>query len=441
LEEKTILCKADGYWNGARWEVTCEFENVEFNQDTKLKINRSGLPEATDEDFNQIRFSESSVSLVHPDILAKFPNIEMLDLGRYYGKPNVINNQEYFVNCQEITYLILESENLTGISSDTLSGCENLESLWIKTKSLTDLPDDFFKNQENLRDLTLAIDDLILRNNPFEGLTSLSGLSFELTDLVEIEVDFFQSLNIQNLRYEGNFEREYTFPIESLNSQETIEELTISYNDMSQIPEFFVPILRSMKKLRKINFCYSLIGSVEVFVDLPNVEEIKLESNEIEELPANAFKGCPRLTNLELTNNPIKVLRGDEFVQLTGLKSLDILYAKLASIAPITFHPLRSLEWLGLGDSFVGTNNTISEEVFIHSTNLKQIFLSGNDIQAIHPEAFSNLHNLFRLDLNGNKCVDESFWAPENIGLDMNLVKEKLKNCSENFLHQDQEHL
>jgi hypothetical protein len=94
LEEKTVQCEAS--WTG------CSFKNVTFDQDTKLNIERIGEHETTDKAFDRITFYSSSVSLVHPDILAKFPNINKIVLR---DNQNVINNQDKFKNCQNIIEL------------------------------------------------------------------------------------------------------------------------------------------------------------------------------------------------------------------------------------------------------------------------------------------------------------------------------------------------
>jgi hypothetical protein len=153
LEEKTVRCEAGKYWDGGerRWKTRCTFKNVTFNQDTKLNIERIGLPDLTDEDIKEIAFHSSSISLVHPDLLANFRNINKISL----SSENKLKNPEKFENCQEITELVLELEDFGGISSDTFSNCKKLESASINIESLTDLPDGFFKNQQNLRILGL----------------------------------------------------------------------------------------------------------------------------------------------------------------------------------------------------------------------------------------------------------------------------------------------
>jgi Leucine-rich repeat (LRR) protein len=445
---ETVRCEANGYQRGTHWHARCIFTNVTFNKDTKLKIERDEIFGATDEDFDQVEFhGSSSVPVLHRDILRKFPNTKKVTLEIYGTKLNGIDSPYIIENCGSLTYLSSDFNDYVEISSDTLTDCKKLETIRIKSDSLTDLPDGLFKNQQNLQNLDLEGKNLKLRVSPFEGLTSLTNLRLESMDLSQIENNFFRSLKIKTLEYYGsprsrirmsNGSHEHIFPIESLNSQETIEGLTIIDTNLSQIPETLGPTLRSMKQLKGFSFFDNLIGSVEAFVDLPKVESINLSKNNIKELPANAFKGCPRLTSLTLSLNPIKVLRGDEFNQLSGLKELSLWNTKLASIGPTTFHPLTSLEQLYIGKSFTGENHVISKELFMNSTNLKLLDLSLNQIEAIHPEAFSNLHKLTRLDLERNKCVD--FFSFGKV-LNMTLVKEKLKDCFKNFTNQKQKGL
>jgi Leucine-rich repeat (LRR) protein len=428
LVEKTIRCEAFRVANLVPPLAVCVFRGVSFNRDTKLKIEPDGDPDATDEEVKALYFSESpSVSLDHPDIGAKFPNIEEVSVEGSKDVLSELNIRDTIGNCQNIKVIFLR--HFTVLPSNPFADCKKLEYLRIETESLSELPDGLLKNQQNLQKFTLVGKDL--RVSSFEGLTSLSELTLESVDLSQIEGNFFRNLNIKKLMFNGKLSN--SFPIESLNSQKTIEELVISGADLSQHLDTLGPTLRSMKKLRTIEFRENSIRSVEAFVDLPNVEKIDLRGNKMEELPANAFKGCPRLSKLTL-GSTIDKLRGDEFNQLSGLKELAVSTRKSTTIASTIFHPLRSLESLEL--AFTGHDNIISKELFMYSTNLRSLKLFWNKILAIHPEAFDNLYKLTLLDLDGNDCVDEKFEAPEGKILDMTLVKLALKKCFKNFTSQ-----
>jgi hypothetical protein len=202
LEQKTIQCKAGRPILWERWKTQYTFKNISFNRDTKLKIEWSGLNDAFDEYFYQVWFYSSSVSLIHPDILGKFPNTKEIYL--IDSTLNDLDKIENIENCQNITAFKLQAKDLTGIPSNTFSDCKNLESLKIGTKSLIDLPEGLLKYQENLQYLELAGKDLKLRMSPFEGLKSLAELKLRSANLIQVEENFFQSLNIRRLKYNGN---------------------------------------------------------------------------------------------------------------------------------------------------------------------------------------------------------------------------------------------
>jgi Leucine-rich repeat (LRR) protein len=113
----------------------------------KISIERGGVNEAPDEDFTMIWFTDSSIFLIHPYILARYPNIEEVKVER--SKIDDLNNP--IENCQNIKRLSLELNGVTEISSNLFNNCQKLEKIEIKSNSLEDLPDDIFQNQPNLK--------------------------------------------------------------------------------------------------------------------------------------------------------------------------------------------------------------------------------------------------------------------------------------------------
>ncbi len=445
LEEKTVKCRAKSFENDKiPWRTEnkkdnlqsteCFFYEVTFNKDTKLNIevNTERMHNVTDDDINSIAFSTSSVSLIHSDLLAKFPNAKEISV----EFDSEFDSNSPIENCQNIKSLTLEFSGVTEISGNLFNDCKKLEELTIKSKSLTELPDDIFKNQPNLKELEFEGINLKLRESLFDGLKELSVLTLVSIDLSQVNPNIFKSLNIKSLFYSVHSSgHTFSFPIEYLNSHETLEELVIERAIIEPLENLGVT-LKSLSKLRVLYLSDNSITSVEAFVDLPNVEWILLPENKIEEIPAHAFKGCPRLSKLLLSNNPIKALRGDEFDQLSELGLLDLTHTKLTSIEPTTFHQLRALETLNLNYLSKLKNTIISKELFKKLPNLKSLRLRESNIHAIDPEAFDNNHQLNSLNLGSNKCVDKNFVVPAIEVLNMALVKEGLKKCFDNSAKQ-----
>jgi Leucine-rich repeat (LRR) protein len=390
-------------FEGELFSAGCTFRNVSISEIDKLEIERIGpaSPNLTDSDIKHISFENSSVYLIHPDLLAKFPNIETVNL-----RDGEWQNQKILVNCN-IERLSFHLTNVRGISNTTFLNCPELKILDVDTVSIVDFPDGVFKSLRNLRELFLTINGLNLRVKAFEGLDNLR--SIYLNSIIgDIEENFFHSLT--NLRHILFFPHEssYTqdFPFELLRSHPSLGSLQLGFVNMSQIPENFLPILRTWKNLTDLDLSHNLIETVEPFVDLPNLQWLVLWNNNIREIPANAFKGCPKVTTLYLSENPISSLPSDAFNQLSELRELSLSRIQLKRLEANTFQATPQLSYL---------------------------YLHNNQIDAIHPNVFDHLKHLISLQLRNNTCVNEDFEAPENEVLDIQLVKEKLRVCFENF--------
>jgi hypothetical protein len=138
LEEKTIQCEAN------LWNKRCTFEDVTFTKDTKLKIERIGAPEATDEDFDQIMFwSSFRISLEgYPEDdllkiqqnLGDFPAVE---ISRIAGHERLTRWNEKIVSKE----LFMHSRNLKllhAIHTEAFDNLRKLTSLGLDDNSCVD---------------------------------------------------------------------------------------------------------------------------------------------------------------------------------------------------------------------------------------------------------------------------------------------------------------
>jgi Leucine-rich repeat (LRR) protein len=150
--------------------------------------------------------------------ILRYPNIEEVKVER--SKIDDLNNP--IENCQNIKRLSLELNGVTEISNNLFNNCQKLEKIEIKSNSLEDLPDSIFQNLPNLKELELEGKKLKIRKSLFEGLKKLSILKLFSIDLNQVKPSFFKSLKIKSLTFSGQ-----PFPIQSINSHETLEELWI----------------------------------------------------------------------------------------------------------------------------------------------------------------------------------------------------------------------
>lgn len=85
-------------------------------------------------------------------------------------------------------------------------------------------------------------------------------------------------------------------------------------------------------------------GLTEIPRDFPNdTRRIYLDFNLFTRVPANAFAGLPRLTELDLSHNEISLLEPGAFRGLgASLHSLNLSYNKLVKLNPEAFEGLRA---------------------------------------------------------------------------------------------------
>jgi internalin A len=198
-------------------------------------------------------------------------------------------------------------------------------------------------------------------------------------------------------------------------ANESLEELDLSWNDLTEIPEEILD-LTNLKILQLEN---NKIQEIPSFLDrLNNLQEIQLHHNQIKDIPEsitnihnlyrlnlnnNQIRKIPEsitnLTNLNylnLSNNQIEEIPG-KLVNLINLKALHLSNNQIQEI-PDTFDNLINLEELYL------SNNQIEKvpERITELTNLRVLALYDNQIQEI-PRSISNLGNLTSLSFGNNK--------------------------------------
>ncbi len=433
-EKEIIECALQKILDDYGWSYRCEFKNVTITKESELTIVTKNIEGVPDNEITKLDFSYSKVFLLHPDILAKFPNTSRI-LTAFWERSQLIN-QHSIENCKNMKQMILYLDSFKNISSTTFLECSNLEELRIGTNSITDFPDDLFLNQRKLKRLELMEKGFNFRNKPFSRLPNLESLSLERMTINSVETGFFQSFKkLQKFTFVDYTNALYrTFPMETLKDQQTIEHLEITFARLGNNQELLFKTLITMGNLKKLRICLNLIQSLDFFVCNPQLKFFEICFNSIKVIPPNAFKNCPDLEELFLYDNPISALNGEEFNHLHKLKEIRLQNTRISSIEPRTFNQLVSLKQLSMGNSFT-SQLTVIGKLFEKNTNLWHIGLHSNGITEIHPEAFDNMSNITAsIDLNKNVCVDKSFYVYYG---DFSQMKQELATCFNNYLKKE----
>ncbi|XP_006027681.1 leucine-rich repeats and immunoglobulin-like domains protein 1 isoform X1 [Alligator sinensis] len=180
-----------------------------------------------------------------------------------------------------------------------------------------------------------------------------------------------------------------------------LETLDLSFNDITEIRSGSFPQGLHIKELYLGN---NRISALEpgAFDGLSrSLLTLRLSKNRIAQLPVKAFK-LPRLTQLELNRNRIRLIEGLTF---QGLDSLEVLKLQRNNISKLTdgaFWGLAKMQVLHLEYNSLTEVNSGS---LYGLSSLQQLHLSNNLISRINPDGWSFCQKLHELILSYNNLT------------------------------------
>ncbi|XP_058418580.1 leucine-rich repeats and immunoglobulin-like domains protein 1 isoform X2 [Diceros bicornis minor] len=225
------------------------------------------------------------------------------------------------------------------------------------------------------------LQEVYLNNNELTAIPSLGAASSHIVSL------FLQHNKIRGV--EGSQLKAYL----------SLEVLDLSSNNITEIRSACFPHGLHVKEL---NLASNRIGTLEsgAFDGLSrSLLTLRLSKNRITQLPVKAFK-LPRLTQLDLNRNRIRLIEGLTF---QGLDSLEVLKLQRNNISKLTdgaFWGLSKMHVLHLEyNSLVEVNSGSLYGL----TALHQLHLSNNSISRITRDGWSFCQKLHELDLDHNE--------------------------------------
>uniref|UniRef100_A0A2K5C885 Leucine rich repeats and immunoglobulin like domains 1 n=1 Tax=Aotus nancymaae TaxID=37293 RepID=A0A2K5C885_AOTNA len=229
----------------------------------------------------------------------------------------------------------------------------------------------------------LNLQEVYLNNNELTAVPSLGAASSHVVSL------FLQHNKIRIV--EGSVLKAYV----------SLEVLDLSSNNITEVRNTCFPHGPPIKEL---NLAGNRIGTLELgaFDGLSrSLLTLRLSKNRITQLPVRAFK-LPRLTQLDLNRNRIRLIEGLTF---QGLNSLEVLKLQRNNISKLTdgaFWGLSKMHVLHLEyNSLVEVNSGSLYGL----TALQQLHLSNNSIARIHRKGWSFCQKLHELVLSFNNLT------------------------------------
>ncbi|XP_005987125.1 extracellular matrix protein 2 isoform X2 [Latimeria chalumnae] len=325
----------------------------------------------------------------------------------------------------ELKSLNLAGNAITAIPAEAFNGVPNLEWIDLSKNKITSAgidPQAFKK----LKATRLYMDANLLEQIPPELPSTLEELRINENNLSSIAEDSFQGLTILfTLELEGN-----------------------KLNEATTSPLAFKPL----KRLSYLRFGRNKFRTVPQGLP-PSIEELYLESNQIEEISETAFNKTTNLNIIVLRNNNIDETRIAPLAWINhkNLESIDLSYNKLHQVPSflprslvhlvlvgnqiegipgyVFAHMDPGIEYLYLSYNKLDDDGIDSLSFFGAYRSLREVFLDYNNLKTI-PSGIAEMRKLHFLRLNNNKI---SNFPPDSIcndfdDEDSSLVTLRLEN-------------
>ncbi|XP_036896801.1 leucine-rich repeats and immunoglobulin-like domains protein 1 isoform X2 [Sturnira hondurensis] len=225
------------------------------------------------------------------------------------------------------------------------------------------------------------LQEVYLNNNELTAVPSLGVASSHVVSL------FLQHNKIRSV--EGSQLKAYL----------SLEVLDLSWNNITEMRSTCFSYGPPIKEL---NLASNRISTLEsgAFDGLArSLLTLRLSKNRITQLPVKAFK-LPRLTQLDLNRNRIRLIEGLTF---QGLDSLEVLKLQRNNISKLTDGAFWGLSKMHVLILSYNSLTRLDEESLADLSSLSILRLSHNSISHIAEGAFKGLKNLRILDLDHNE--------------------------------------
>ena len=136
------------------------------------------------------------------------------------------------------------------------------------------------------------------------------------------------------------------------------------------------------------------------FDGLSSLNSLALYKNTLTSLPADIFSGLSSLNRLDLGSNRLSGLPADIFSELSSLNWLSLSFNQLSSLPADAFSGLSSLNTLNLSYNKL---SSLSADTFSGLSSLNTLNLSSNQLSSLSADIFSGLSLLNWLGLSFNQ--------------------------------------
>ncbi|CAO2581685.1 Leucine-rich repeat-containing G-protein coupled receptor 5, partial [Lemmus lemmus] len=337
-------------------------------------LGLSELPSNLSVFTSYLDLSMNNISQLPPSLLHSLRFLEELRLA---GNALTHIPKGAFAGLHSLKVLMLQNNQLRQVPSEALQNLRSLQSLHLHNNRIHSLGKKCFDGLHSLETLDLNYNNLDEFPTAIKTLSNLKELGFHSNNIRSIpEKAFVGNPSLITIHFYDN-------PIQfvGISAFQHLPELrTLTLNGASQITEF--PDLTGTGNLESLTLTGAKISSLPQTVcdQLPNLQVLDLSYNLLEDLPS--LSSCQKLQKIDLRHNEIYEVKGGTFEQLFNLRSLNLAWNKIAIIHPNAFSTLPSLIKLDL------SSNLLTSFPVTGLHGLTHLKLTGNRaLQSLIPSA------------------------------------------------------
>ena len=259
------------------------------------------------------------------------------------------------------------------MEDDAFRGLDQLEELYLDDNGILVVPQSALRHVTKLRRLSLSFNRIaVVSGQLFSSSTELQHLSLSYNVIRELPEDAF-------------------LPIKSL------RRLELRGNQLANIHSNTFRSLSS--SLQELDLGRNRINELEA-LDLPQVQTLKLDHNNLTALKRGQFSKMTQLIALNVSHNSIDLVSTGIFRGLYRLRQIDLRSNNLATLAVGVFDGLANLRAVYLQDNVI---QIIDSRTFSQLPQLRLLQLGRNQINQIQANAFDNLPQLRKIVLAHNQ--------------------------------------
>ncbi|XP_017893041.1 platelet glycoprotein V [Ceratina calcarata] len=414
-----------------------------------LDLSRNRINRIDSDDFKynptlqHLSMAGNTISEMMPGSLP--PLVKHLHVGRNHLQS--LNRTLRDLN--QLEWLLINANELTSLDGELPSSGHNLKMLYAVDNKLTHLPAEF-RYLHRLETLFLQHNKIRTLDGTLQKARRLKFLELSYNDLQELtEEDFVEAEMLEELQIghnslkslggagggngDGNGGNSVLYPLRSLKC------LNLTHNELT---DFSFASLRGLRELRLLDLSNNKIAHLhrgrtpsENLVEEEgdetaggNIQDMRLQHNELRSLDGSLFLGMKELQRLNLSHNALGPTIGPRDLRgLDGLKVLDLSHNELTTLEDTSETWLPSLEELNASHNRLVT---LSERDFRGFPVLCWADVSANRIRTLMPELVANTRctvhgvpDVLRIYLQDNPVLCDPGLADLTVAFEVNHAK------------------